>query len=32
MTSDHPGLIAQRIPRMTAWPAGRTTARSVSGS
>ena len=25
------GLIAQRIPRMTAWPAGRTTARSVSG-
>ena len=30
--SDHPGLIAQRIPRMTAWPAGRTTARSASGS
>ncbi len=25
------GLIAQRIPRMTASPAGRTTARSVSG-
>jgi amidase len=25
------GLIAHRIPRMTAWPAGRTTARSVSG-
>ena len=25
------GLIAQRIPRMTAWPAGRTMARSVSG-
>ena len=25
------GLIAQRIARMTAWPAGRTTARSVSG-
>ena len=25
------GLIAQRMPRMTAWPAGRTTARSVSG-
>ena len=25
------GLIAQRIPRITAWPAGRTTARSVSG-
>ena len=29
--SDYPGLMAQRIPRMTASPAGRTTARSVSG-
>ena len=28
---DYPGLMAQRIPRMTASPAGRTTARSVSG-